>query len=84
MVKQKRTRVEREDLQEPLLVTVVPIGHVHGNQECRGGHKDQLEAPEADVGDGKELVVADILTARLEMTQRHTECGLSLNKTLRS
>lgn len=63
---------------------MVPIGHVHGNQERRGGHKDQLEAPEADVGDGEELVVADILTARLEKTHRHTECGTAENETLHS
>lgn len=71
-------------LQEPLLVAVVPIGHVHGDQECRRGHKDELKTPEADVGDGEELIIADILTARLRNRHGHTECSTAESRTVHS
>lgn len=45
---------------------MVPIGHIHGNQERWCGDKDKLKTPETDVGDGKELIIADVLTARLK------------------
>lgn len=51
---------------------MVLIGHICRNQECRCGDKDKLETPETDVGDRKELIIADIFTAGLrKKTERH-------------
>lgn len=61
-------------LQQLLFVAMVAIGHIHGDEQRRRGHEDELETPEADVGDGEELVIADILAARLKSTHRRTEC----------
>lgn len=61
-------------LQQLFLVAMVAIGHIHGNEQRRRGHEDELKTPEADVGDGKELVIADILAARLKSKHRRTEC----------
>lgn len=44
---------------------MVTIGHIHRNQEGRCGHKDELKAPEANVGHWEELIITDVLTARL-------------------
>ena len=52
-------------LKERLLIAAVTVGHVHSNQERWCGDKDELKTPEANVGDGKELIVTDVLTARL-------------------
>uniref|UniRef100_A0A672UE07 Uncharacterized protein n=1 Tax=Strigops habroptila TaxID=2489341 RepID=A0A672UE07_STRHB len=38
---------------------------VHDDQEGRTSDKDELQGPEADVGDGEEVVIADIGAARL-------------------
>lgn len=53
-------------LQQPLLIPVVPITHIQCHQERWRGDKDELKTPQTDVGDGKELIVADIFTARLK------------------
>uniref|UniRef100_A0A8C3KD31 Uncharacterized protein n=1 Tax=Calidris pygmaea TaxID=425635 RepID=A0A8C3KD31_9CHAR len=48
-----------------LLLPVLPVGHVHDDQEGRASDKDELQGPEADVGDGEEMVIADVGAAWL-------------------
>uniref|UniRef100_A0A8C4ULF7 Uncharacterized protein n=1 Tax=Falco tinnunculus TaxID=100819 RepID=A0A8C4ULF7_FALTI len=49
----------------PILLPVLPVGHVHDDQKGRASDKDELQGPELDVGDGEKLVVADIGAAWL-------------------
>uniref|UniRef100_A0A7N6AP62 Uncharacterized protein n=1 Tax=Anabas testudineus TaxID=64144 RepID=A0A7N6AP62_ANATE len=38
---------------------------MHGYQQSRSGDQDELERPQTDVGDGKKVVIADTVAARL-------------------
>uniref|UniRef100_A0A5F9CY96 Uncharacterized protein n=1 Tax=Oryctolagus cuniculus TaxID=9986 RepID=A0A5F9CY96_RABIT len=39
---------------------------VHGHEESRGGNQDELQRPQAHVGNGEKVVVAHAVAARLE------------------
>lgn len=42
-----------------------PVGHVQHHHEGRTGDEDELKGPEANVGDGEEVIIADIGASRL-------------------
>lgn len=52
-------------LQPMFALAFFPVGHMERHEKGRASDKDQLESPESGVGDGEEMVVADIVTTRL-------------------
>uniref|UniRef100_A0A8D0BZZ8 Secreted protein n=1 Tax=Salvator merianae TaxID=96440 RepID=A0A8D0BZZ8_SALMN len=43
-----------------LPLSVLPVGHVHNDQQGGAGDENKLEGPQPDVGDGEVVVKADI------------------------
>lgn len=53
------------------------VGHHH---QRRTGDEDQLERPQADVGDGKDEVIADVGAARLQTEKSQLSGFFSANR----
>lgn len=49
-----------------LLILPFAVLHVSHHHQRRAGDKNQLQRPKTDVGDGEDVVVADVGTARLQ------------------
>lgn len=49
-----------------LLVLTLAVFHMSHHHQRRAGDKDQLQRPQTDVGDGEDVVIADIGTAGLQ------------------
>lgn len=61
---------------------MVLIGHIRCNQECWRGDKHKLKTPETDVGDRKELIIADIFTAGLKNRETQVVTTMTLKNVL--
>ena len=48
------------------LVLTLAEFHMSSHHQRRAGDKDQLQRPQTDVGDGEDVVIADIGAARLK------------------
>jgi len=48
-----------------LALAVITVRHVHDYHEGRASYKDELQGPQANVGDGEEVVIAYVGTSRL-------------------
>lgn len=46
-------------------LTVITVRHMHDHHEGRTGDEDKLQSPQADVGNGEVVVVADVGAAGL-------------------
>ena len=52
-----------------LHVFPLPELHMSDDHEGRAGDEDELQRPQADVGDGEDVVIADIGATRLKNTR---------------
>lgn len=52
------------------LVFSFTVFHVSHHHERRAGDKNELQRPQTDMGDGEDVVIADVGTARLEVSRR--------------